>query len=231
MTFTLSRYLRGALAICCLAYGSSASAQISALMQAESAYSVGDYETAEPLYIQSVEAYGDVHEEGYTRALDRLANCYYMSGQLSRAVELFKTIVKLDEGLHGPESLRVADDLYNLTRALRRLGRFIEADGVIRRTLQLREKALGDDNRLVALSWMDLAVNYQRLGRLEDAESAFLSSIAIRDRLNDPKYASIAYFWYSQLLVKENRLPEAEKMLQHAAELNPEAYANAHLND
>jgi tetratricopeptide (TPR) repeat protein len=209
--------------LCC---ANAVCAQTDALMQAEAAYSSGDYEAAEPLYVQAVEAYGDLRDEDYTRALERLANCVYMSGQLSRSVDLFRSVIKLDEQLHGPESLRVADDLYGLTRPLRRLNRFDDAEAVIRRTLQLRAKALGPETRPVAMSWMDLAVNYQRQGRLQDAESAFLSSIAIREKLDDPAFSSIAYLWYSKLLELEHRLPESYKFLLKSDELRAKQFDN-----
>jgi len=89
------------------------------------------------------------------------------------------------------------------------------------RTLDIRQHVLGDNHKLTAMSWMDLAVNYQREGRLPESESAFLKTIGIRENLDDGmKSAATAYVLYAKLLQKMDRSEEAEKFLRRAKEIN-----------
>ena len=193
---------------------------------AEAAYNCGDYELAEPLYLQAMAALSASPGEPYARAMGRLANCYYMEGKLGDAVRLYQQVVALDEKCHGLESLQVADDLFNLTRSLRRQSLFDDAEPVILRTLDIRRKVLGEDHRLVAMSWMDLAVNYQRQKKYPESESAFLKTIGIRERAfsDQPKFLAPAYFRYGKMLEEIDRSQQGQKFEHQAHELCPEVF-------
>jgi tetratricopeptide (TPR) repeat protein len=191
------------------------------VLEAKSAYDAGDYDEAMKLYTKELRAFGPVRDTAYANILSRLGECYYMNGQLVDAASIYKSAVALDEQLHGPYSLEVADDLFNLTRALRRQLLWSDAEPVILRTLDIRQRVLGDNHKLTAMSWMDLAVNYQREGRLPESESAFLKTIGIRENLGDGmKAAATAYILYAKLLQKMDRIEEAEKFIRRAKEIN-----------
>lgn len=177
---------------------------------AQDAYDAGEYDTAEHYYLQALQTLADAHDSNYAEVLNKLGNCYYMSGKFSDAADSFRQLIKIDESLYGNDSLKVADDLFSLTRPLRRQGLWDDASPVILRTLEIRRKLLGDDHKLVAMSWMDLAVNYQRQGKYAQAEDAFRKTIAIREKPGtDPRFTAAAYHLYARLLLEMQRLPEA----------------------
>jgi tetratricopeptide (TPR) repeat protein len=191
------------------------------VLEAKSAYDSGEYEIAEKLYKKELQAFGPVRDTAYATLLSRLGECYYMNGRLLDATSVYKSVVALDEQLHGMDSLEVADDLFNLTRTLRRQLLWSDAEPVILRTLEIRQSVLGDKHSLTAMSWMDLAVNYQREGRLPESESAFLKTISIKENLDDGmQAAAVAYLLYARLLQKMDRVDEAEKFIRRAKEIN-----------
>ncbi|HEY9789859.1 MAG TPA: tetratricopeptide repeat protein [Candidatus Obscuribacterales bacterium] len=190
-------------------------------IRGKASFDGGEYGEAERHYVRAIDEFGTQRNEGYLDAVTALGTCYYFAGDFPQAAILYKQSIELDEQLHGKDSLRVADDLLNLTRALRRQNLWDEAEPVMQRTLDIRRRVLGEDNKLVAMSWMDLAVNYQRQHKFAESESAFLETIAIRDRLADGGQMATAYCLYAKLLNDMNRPDEALRYRQRAAEINP----------
>jgi tetratricopeptide (TPR) repeat protein len=192
--------------------------------QGKASFDGGEYADAEQHYRKAIADLGSERNEDYLQNISALGTCYYFAGDFQQAATLYKQAIELDEQLHGKDSLRVADDLLNLTRALRRQNLWDEAEPVMERTLDIRRRMLGDNHKLVAMSWMDLAVNYHRQHRFAESESAFLKSIEIRERLSEGGQSAIAYSLYAKLLNDMNRPDEALRYRQRAAQLSPAEY-------
>lgn len=157
----------------------------------------------------------------YSAALNRLGQALFLGQRLDESEQVFRKQEINDACLYGPTSNQVADDLYNQLRSLRRMGRFTEAQPLMERVLTIRRKTLGEDHRSVGNSWLDIALNYQRLGRNSEAENAFLKGIAVREKLNDPSQALLpgALRQYGDWLRQVGRTADADAACQRAADL------------
>lgn len=76
----------------------------------------------------------------------------------------------------------------NLAQVLKSEGREADAEPLIKRSLAIREKALGRDHPDVARSLNNLADLYQRQGRYADAEPVFKRALAIREQAVGPNH-------------------------------------------
>ena len=70
--------------------------------------------------------------------------------------------------------------LNNLAELYRDQGRYAEAEPLYKRSLAIREKALGPDHPDVATALNNLAVLYEDQGRYADAEPLYKRSLAIQ---------------------------------------------------
>ena len=76
--------------------------------------------------------------------------------------------------------------LYNIQ------GRYADAEPLYRRSLAIKEKALGPDHPHVATSVSNLAELYRNQGRYVDAEPLFRRSLAIREKSLGPDHPDVA---------------------------------------
>lgn len=128
-------------------------------------------------------------------------------GDAMAALGHYKCALELD-----PEN---ADACNNLGVALRTLGRFTEAEVVLRQALRLRPDSAG--------AHINLGVVLRSLGRAEEAIAAFRKSVEI-----DPTLAA-AHNNLGNVLKSQRRYDEALASLDQAVDLEP-AYADAHFN-
>ena len=100
-----------------------------------------------------------------------------------------------------PSSHLDAASAQNLEQALRlnqkaiqlyNQGRYAEAEPLYKRSLAIREKALGPDHPDVAQSLNNLAVLYVDQGRYADAEPLYKRSLAIREKALGPDHPDVA---------------------------------------
>ena len=71
-------------------------------------------------------------------------------------------------------------------------GRYADAEPLYKRSLAIREKALGPDHPDVALSLNNLAELYHAQGRYADAEPLYKRSLAIREKALGPDHPDVA---------------------------------------
>ncbi len=67
-------------------------------------------------------------------------------------------------------------------------GRYAEAEPLYRRSLAIREKALGPDHPDTAVSLNNLALLYGNQGRYAEAEPLYQRSLAIREKALGPDH-------------------------------------------
>ena len=68
------------------------------------------------------------------------------------------------------------------------LGQYAEAEPLLQRALQIREKALGPEHPDVATSLNNLAVLYRAQGRYAEAEPLYQRALKIREKALGPEH-------------------------------------------
>ena len=120
----------------------------------------------------------------------------------------------IDPGTSRFIDQRVATELNNLAEAYRLQGRYAEAEPLYKRSLAIREKALGPEHPRVATTLNNLAVLYQAQGKYADAEPLYKLALAIWEKALGPEHPHVATSLenYAALLRKTGRGNEAVKL-------------------
>ncbi len=92
----------------------------------------------------------------------------------------------------GPIHPRIADASNALANLLSRLGRFDEAEPLLREALDQRLKIYGADHPAVAQSRNDLAVLLENRGAFEQAAPVYREALASYERLLGPEHLAVA---------------------------------------
>ena len=106
----------------------------------------------------------------------------------------------------------------------------LSAEPLYKRSLAIREKALGPDHPDVASSLNNLAWLYQRQGRYADAEPLYKRSLAIREKALGPDHPDVAYS-LSNLCVayqQQGRYADAEPLYKRSLAIREKALGPDH---
>ena len=111
--------------------------------------------------------------------LNSLAERHIAEGQYGQAKVFYKRSLVMAQVL-GPDHVYVASALKNLAELYMTLGWYARAEPLLKRSLEINEKALGPDHGAVATSLEDLKALYRATDRREEAEKLKLSEVHIR---------------------------------------------------
>ena len=94
-------------------------------------------------------------------------------------------------------------------------GRYADAEPLYKRSLAIREKALGPDHPDVATSLNNLAALYDDQGRYADAEPLYKRSLAIREKALGPDHPDVATSLnnLAALYTSQGRYADAEPLV------------------
>ena len=92
----------------------------------------------------------------------------------------------------APQGLFEASDLNKRAIEFDNAGRYSEAEALYKRSLAIREKALGPDHPEVAASLNNLASLYAKQGRYAEAEPLYKRSLAIKEKAFGPDHPDVA---------------------------------------
>ncbi len=150
----------------------------------------------------------------------------------SRAEQLFRRALALDEKALGPDHLSVAVRLNNLARLLQDTNRLAEAEPFFRRALAIDEMALGPDHPSVAVRLNNLAGLLQETNRLAEAEPLASRALAITEKALGPDHPSVGISLnnLASLLQASNRLAEAEPLFRRVLAIMERAFGSDHPN-
>jgi tetratricopeptide (TPR) repeat protein len=97
-------------------------------------------------------------------------------------VRLYEQLITLIEGVFGPESIELAQELSSMAKILTMSGNYAGATFYLEKLLGLNEKIYGLDHLETARTQNNLAVNYFYLGKYEAAEKNFLLDLAFKEK-------------------------------------------------
>jgi tetratricopeptide (TPR) repeat protein len=115
----------------------------------------------------------------------------YQRGDYAEATKQWEAALKEAQDF-GAQKTHPAISLYALAELYRAQGRYGEAEPLYKRSLAIREKALGPKHPDVALSLNQLAGLYYFQGRYEDAEPLYKRSLAIKEKALGPEHPDVA---------------------------------------
>ncbi|MBX9719928.1 MAG: tetratricopeptide repeat protein [Candidatus Obscuribacterales bacterium] len=168
-------------------------------------FNAGDYEAAAAA-LKLALSKTDGNNREFTICLQNLALLEYMDFHTETAEQLYLKALPITESCYGKDSMAVANNLYGLSRCLRRDHKFEDAQMYLERILDIRTKNLGNGHRLVGNTLLDLAVNCDRLGRTVNAQQMFEKTIEQKERIygKDSPYLIKTLDTYSKFLHKIN---------------------------
>lgn len=146
---------------------------------------IGDAGKAESLYRASLGIRGSlptVDSAGIYDGLGNVAEAMLNQGKLAGAAALYDTVGKALDRLRPNDLERRATTRANLGTALSQLGRYVEAEPVLREAVRLFEQARGPDDPGVASALQPLAGTLIFNGKFAEAEQLARRAIAINER-------------------------------------------------
>jgi tetratricopeptide (TPR) repeat protein len=197
------------------------------------------------------------------KSLDALALSYTAQGRYAEAEPLYKRSLAIREkalssdhqskfGLWDPdkpqlpqaldwlagrsgiaEKLDVAQSLRSLAFLYYNETRYAEAEPLFRRSLAIREKALGLDHLDVAESLSDLAASYTAQRRYAEAEPLYKRSLAIREKALRSDHPDVAHSLHNlvnlaYLYHVQGRYVEAEVLYKRSLAIQERAFGPDH---
>lgn len=151
------------------------------MLSAKELFAAGDFESSEEALRVAI-AKVDTGSLRYAVCLQNLALIEYLNFHFIEAQKLYESALSITESACGKDSLPVANNLYGLSRCLRRSKQSDEAERCLHRLLELRIKLLGNEHRLVGNTSLDIAVNYERQGKFEQANAFYAKALEIREK-------------------------------------------------
>ena len=110
------------------------------------------------------------------------------------------------------------------------LGRYAEAEPLLKRALDINEKALGPDHPSVGSSLSNLAELYRAQARYAEAEPLFKRSLTIREQALGPDHQDVGISVHNLagLYREQGRYDDAEPLFRRALGINERALGTDH---
>jgi len=109
-------------------------------------------------------------------------------------------------------------------------GHYADAEPLLRRAVEIREKVLGPDHPDVARGLNNLGTVYEAMGRYDDAWKYYQRALALKERVMGPRHPSVASGLNNLgvVLTRRHRLDEAEQTLERSLAIWQEALGPDH---
>lgn len=156
----------------------------------------GDYQKAEPLFIQVVQLRKTslgVDNPAYATGLDNLGRLYMDMGQNDKAEPLLLQAKEIRKKVLGENTPDYATSLNSLAWLHVLRGQYPEAVPIFIQSKEIRKATLGVDNADYATAVDNLASLYDVLGQNDKAEPLFIEAKQIRQKVLGENHIDYAY--------------------------------------
>jgi CHAT domain-containing protein len=160
-------------------------------------YYLGNYELAEPLYLETIKIQKEVLGEknaSYAASLNNLSSLYQNSGNYAAAEQFGKEALKIRKEIYGEKNSDYASSVNNLAILNVSIGNYGVAEQLYKECLAIRKEILGENNPDYISAMNNLAVLYQGTERYTDAESLYNDCIARQKEISGEKNPTYARF-------------------------------------
>ena len=185
----------------------------------------GDYKAAGPLVDQVLAIYSREYGPNDPRmadAWDGVAKVRYGIGDYTSAAENWGKAVRSIEARQGSQGFDLALYLNNWAVALQRMRRYAEAEGLLKRSLEIFSQSAGPENLKVAEGLTNLADGaYEPQGKYAEAADAAGRALAILQASVDPDNYQMIRALTAQAVANRGlgRLAEAVRQSERALTL------------
>ncbi len=152
------------------------------LRSARGSFDEGDFEGAEEALKRALDVTSSDARKN-SACLQNIAFMEFMNFNFSESEKFYEKALPFTTQAAGDDSLELANNLFGLSRSMRRQNKLAEAEPILQRIASIRIKQLGDEHRLVSNSYFDLAVNCDRLGKTPEAINYYAKTLCIREKL------------------------------------------------
>jgi len=185
---------------------------------------LGQYTTAEPLYIKAIEIRGKVlgnRHPSYAESINDLAVLYHVMGKFDQAEPLYNKAESIQAKAIGKHHPDYGTTINNLAGLYQSKGNFEKALSHYQRALIIRKTALGDKHIDYANSLDGLSSLYTEMGQFRKAEPLFKEVILIKEDVldeNHPDFAlslknlAVFYHQYGKYDISERYLLRAVRI-------------------
>lgn len=144
-------------------------------------------------------------------------------------ISLHREISRLSR-LHGAQSLELLDFLNNAGMKLYTIGRFTDAEPLMRRAVAISEARFGSHHPAVTFPLSNLALLLNDTNRLSEAEPLIYRCLAIDESSLDANHPNIGRDLnnLAQVLKASNRLAEAEPLMRRALAIDEANHGTEH---
>jgi tetratricopeptide (TPR) repeat protein/CHAT domain-containing protein len=156
------------------------------------------------------------------------------AGKYAEATLIAERLVEIeDHSVRGPDRNDVAVALNDLAQLYWAQDRYAEAEPLLRRSLNIIERAQGPQDNNVAVALDSLANLYSAQGHYAEAEPLFRRSLAIREKeaqRDNPDDAGVSNALNSlaRLYVAQGRLAEAEPLFERSVSIREKVFGPDH---
>jgi len=195
---------------------------------------LGEYATAEPLYIRSLEILEKTLEKDlsyYSSVLNNLAAVYYAQSKYDMVEEFFIRSLEIKEKtLDKQNNSSFATGLNNLAALYKKQGKYTNAENLYQRSLAILEKIHGRNHPYIAVVLSNLAELYRDQTKYTDAEYLLEESLAIGTESLGKNHPSIANILNSLAGVYriQKKYLKAENLYQHSLEIRKKIFGLYH---
>ncbi|GJQ58361.1 MAG: tetratricopeptide repeat protein [Candidatus Scalindua sp. AMX11] len=130
------------------------------------------------------------------------------------------------------ETVELAQIQNNLALLYHDMGKYEVAEPLYKRSLEIKEKALGLDHPSVATTLNNLANLYREQGKYEEVEPLYKRSLEIKEKTLGSDHPSVAETLNNLacLYRKQGKYEESEPLYKHALDILRRTFPNGHPN-
>jgi serine/threonine protein kinase/Tfp pilus assembly protein PilF len=187
----------------------------------------GEEVTARQLLDTGADRIEELDDQPRTQAafMESMGRVFIVLGEFDRAEPLLEGAVAIRERFGVEDELALAGALFHQANVVDQLGRYVEAEEPARRSVEIRERLLGDHPEL-ATSLNTLGNVLWHQGRLDEAEAIHRRALAMRERILPPDHTDIGQSLHNlgALRYFAADLAEAERLWRRSAEIEEAAH-------
>jgi tetratricopeptide (TPR) repeat protein len=163
----------------------------------------------------------------YAQRAGKLAR---LMGDYTGAASFDEATLNLVTSAFGPDTHETATALNELALTYQSLARYMEAEPLYRRAIEIGEKLLGKDHPQVATHYNNLAGLLQDQGKYDQAEPLYRRAIEIDEKVLDKDHPDVAirYNNLAGLLKAQGKYDQAEPLYRRAMEISEKALGKDH---